>query len=303
MAIHRSWTLCATAGGGLLGVVSVFWLAKSVELVVANARCCMWAAEGDGRRGIFFAMTAGGFQLATLVVAVAVVRHRAQRTALAAILLYSAITVLLMTDGRSGEVQLLLNLIALVVAGLTISAELLVARSGLDLVDHDGDVTERSLQHRRKSVAVVVGTTALLGTLAVLAAVGGLLYLRNELFDNELPGCDREPVVLDWTQRDGRWQRSETFDLFEDSQTVQVDLILHRDDGGVIQTGKTVYVIAAGGTVPADNDETTPTTQPFRGTAVGRGIDGVNEQVTLDAGEWQLIVKGGASAAEVRWPC
>ena len=164
-------------------------------------------------------------------------------------------------------------------------------------------MTERSLQRRWKSVAVVVGTTALLGAIAVLAAVGGLIYLRNEVFDNELPSCDREPVVLEWTQQEGLWQRSATFELFEDSQAVQVDLILHRDDGGVIQTGKTVYVIAAGGSVPADNEETTSTTQRFRGTVVGRGIDGVNEQVTLEAGEWQLIVKGGASAAEVRWPC
>lgn len=164
-------------------------------------------------------------------------------------------------------------------------------------------MTDPSLQRRWKSVAVVAGTTALLGAIAVLVTVGGLIYLRNEVFDNELPSCDREPVVLEWAQRDGLWQRSATFDLFEDSQTVQVDLTLHRDDGGVIQTGKTVYVVAAGGSVPADADDTTSTTLPFRGTVVGRGIDGVNEQVTLQAGQWQLIVKGGASAAEVRWPC
>lgn len=131
MANHRSWTLCATAGGGLLGVVSLFWLAKSAELVVSNARCCLWEAEGDGRRGIFFAMTAGGFQLVTLAVAVAVVRHRAQRTALAALLLYGTITVLLLTEGGPGEVQLLLNLIALVVAALAIITELLVAQHRL----------------------------------------------------------------------------------------------------------------------------------------------------------------------------
>ena len=134
-------------------------------------------------------------------------------------------------------------------------------------------------------------------------AVGGFVYLRNEIFDNELPSCDREPVVLEWTQREGLWSRSATFELVDDSQTVQVDLTLQRDDGGVIQVGKTVYVIPAGEKHPADDEETTPTTQPFRGTVVGRGVDGVNEQVTLEAGEWQLIVKGGASAADVRWPC
>lgn len=164
-------------------------------------------------------------------------------------------------------------------------------------------MTVPSLQRRWKSVAAVVGTIALLGAIAVLVSVGGLIYLRNEVFDNELPSCDREPVVLEWTRRDGLWQRSAPFELLEDSQTVQFDLTLHRDDGGVIQTGKTVYVIAAGGNVPADTDETTSTTQPFRATVVGRGVDGVNEQVTLGAGEWQLIVKGGASAAEARWPC
>jgi hypothetical protein len=111
----------------------VFWLAKSLELVVSNASCCLWVAEGDGRRGISFAIVAGGFQLVTLAVAVAVVRHRAQRTALAAILVYGAITVLLLTDGGTGEFQLLLNLIALVVAGLGIISELLGAQHRLRL--------------------------------------------------------------------------------------------------------------------------------------------------------------------------
>lgn len=164
-------------------------------------------------------------------------------------------------------------------------------------------VTEPSVQRRWKTVALVVGTTALVGAVVGLAALGGLVYLRNEIFDNELPSCDREPVVLEWTQQEGLWRRSATFELFEDSQTVQVDVLLHRDDGGIIQVGKTVYVIAADGILPASDLETTPATQPFRGSVVGSGIDGVNEQVTLEAGEWQLIVKGGASAAEVRWPC
>ena len=173
----------------------------------------------------------------------------------------------------------------------------------LDANEHDVDVAEQSVQNRRKTVAVVIGTTALAGAVAVVAIVGGLVYLRNEIFDNELPSCDREPVILEWTQQEGRWSRSATFELVEDSQTVQVDLALARDDGGVIQVGKTVYVIATGGGLPADVDETSPTTQPFRGTVVGSGIDGVNEQVTLEAGKWQLIVTGAASAAEVRWPC
>jgi hypothetical protein len=166
------------------------------------------------------------------------------------------------------------------------------------------DVTEPSVQRRWKTVAVVVGTTALVGAGAVLVVVGGLVYLRNEVFDNELPSCDREPVILEWTQGDGSWRRSTTFELLEDSQTVQVDLALANEDGGqVLNFGRTVYVIPAGGTFPADFEEMTPSTQPFEGRVVGSGIDGVNEQVTLEAGQWQLIVQGGASAAEVRWPC
>ena len=147
-------------------------------------------------------------------------------------------------------------------------------------------------------MAVIAGATAAVVT---VAAIAGLLYLRDEIFDNELPSCDSEPVVLEWTQREGRWSRSDTFELFDDSQTVQVDLALQRDDGGVIQVGKTLYVVPAGSSPPAD--ATTPSTQPFRGTTVGSGVDGINERVTLQAGEWQLIVKGGASPAEVRWPC
>jgi hypothetical protein len=173
----------------------------------------------------------------------------------------------------------------------------------LEANEHDVGVAEPSVQSRRKTVAVAIGTSVLVGAMAVVAIVGGLIYLRNEIFDNELPSCDREPVILEWTQQEGQWRRSATFELVDDSQTVQVDLVLARDDGGVIQVGKTVYAIAAGGGLPADFDETAPTTQPFPGTVVGSGIDGVNEQLTLEAGKWQLIVKGGASAAEVRWPC
>ena len=166
------------------------------------------------------------------------------------------------------------------------------------------DVTEPSVQRRWKTVALVVGTTALIGATAVLLAVGGLVYLRNEIFDNELPSCDREPVILDWTQGDDSWRRSTTFELLEDSQTVQVDLALANEDAGqVLNFGRTVYVIAAGGALPAEFKETTTSNQPFEGTVVGSGIDGVNELVTLEAGQWQLLVQGGASAAEVRWPC
>ena len=167
------------------------------------------------------------------------------------------------------------------------------------------DVTEPSVQRRWRTVALVIGTIALAGVTAVLVGIGGLLYLSNEIFDNEQPSCDREPVILEWTrQGDGLWRRSTPFELLEDSQTVQVDLALANEDAGqVLNFGRTVYVIASGETFPTDFEETTSSTQPFEGEVVGNGIDGVNEQVTLGAGKWQLIVKGAASAAEVRWPC
>ena len=161
------------------------------------------------------------------------------------------------------------------------------------------------MQSRWRTVALVIGTIALAGVTAVLVGVGGLLYLSNEIFDNELPSCDREPVILEWTQQgDGLWRRSTPFELLEDSQTVQVDLVLANEDAGqVLNFGRSVYVIAAGETFAADFEETTSSTQPFEGEVVGNGIEGVNEQVTLGAGKWQLIVKGAASGAEVRWPC
>lgn len=99
------------------------WLAKSVRLIVGNAQCCLWAAEGDGRRGIFLAAVASGVQLVTAAVAVAVVGGQARRAALVATVLYGAITVLLLIEGGAGETQLWLNLTALVVAGLAILAD------------------------------------------------------------------------------------------------------------------------------------------------------------------------------------
>lgn len=111
----------------MLGVVSAFWLAKTVDLMVVSATCCLLAADNDGQRGLFFAMIALGLQLVTLAVAVAVVAHRAQRTALAAIILWIAIGGIVLTDDGA-NVQLWLNLVALVVAGLAVAAELLVAR-------------------------------------------------------------------------------------------------------------------------------------------------------------------------------
>jgi hypothetical protein len=164
-------------------------------------------------------------------------------------------------------------------------------------------VTERAARSRGRTIAAVVAATALVASVAVLATFAGLRYVTNEIFDNEVPSCDSDPVVLEWTRQEGGWRRSAAFQLLEDSQTVQVDVVLTRDDGGVIQTGTTIYVIAADGDLPADVGAATPTTLPFGGTVVGRGVDAVNERVTLDAGEWQLIVDGGASPAEVRWPC
>jgi hypothetical protein len=63
---------------------------------------------------------------------------------------------------------------------------------------------------------------------------------------------------LKWTQQgDGLWRRSTPFELLEDSQTVQVDLVLANEDAGqVLNFGRSVYVVAAGATFPADFEET-----------------------------------------------
>lgn len=108
-------------GGLLLGILSVFWLTKSANLIFDNARCCLFASEGDGRRGIFFAVLTGGIQLAALGVAVGVVQGRARRTALALIALLLAVALVLATDEASGGGLLWLNVIALVVAGAAIA--------------------------------------------------------------------------------------------------------------------------------------------------------------------------------------
>lgn len=100
----------------------MLWLATSLETIVGNARCCLWAAEGDGRRGIVLAALTGAFQLATLALAAAVVRHRARGVAGAAIVLYGVITVLLLAEGGAADTRLWFNLAALVVAGLAIGA-------------------------------------------------------------------------------------------------------------------------------------------------------------------------------------
>lgn len=152
-------------------------------------------------------------------------------------------------------------------------------------------------------MALAVGATVLVASVALVVILAGLFYVSNEIFDNEVPRCDAEPVILQWSAPQDRWRRSDVFELVDDSQTVQVDAALARDDGGVIQTGTTVYAIAAGAELPAPVDDATPTTLSFGGTLVGRGVDGINEQVTLAAGRWQLIADGGVSPAELRWPC
>jgi hypothetical protein len=122
MAIDRSWRLTAAVGGVLLGLLSVFWLAKSVELIVDNAGCCLWTAEGDGRRSSLYATVVASFQVGTLAIAVRVVRQRGLWVALGLIVFYVAVTVVLMGAGGGGEIRLWLNLLVLVVAGLAIAA-------------------------------------------------------------------------------------------------------------------------------------------------------------------------------------
>jgi hypothetical protein len=92
--------------------------------MVDDAMCCLWAGEGDGRRGVAYAALASSFQVATLVLAIGVIRQRALRLALVVVVFYVAVTAILFIDG-GGDGELWVNLVALTVAGLAIVAALL----------------------------------------------------------------------------------------------------------------------------------------------------------------------------------
>jgi hypothetical protein len=149
-----------------------------------------------------------------------------------------------------------------------------------------------------------IGAVVSVATIAALAAAYVLASssLHETISGDDPPTCDAAPVVVAWTERDGQWQRSDVFELVEDGQIAQIDVALG-PDGGVIQTGQTVYVVAAGTPWPDASDDTPESPPSVPGEVVGRGIDAVNEQITLDAGRWQLVVSGNVGSATVRWPC
>jgi hypothetical protein len=153
----------------------------------------------------------------------------------------------------------------------------------------------------RGTAVAVIGTVAVVAAILVLPVVLVAVMVLRAVDDGGPPTCDREPVLLEWIDQDGAWFRTTPFELETDEQTVQIDVTL-RPDGGVIRVGQTVYVARAGGPFP-DVAEVGSTTGPFDGVVVGRGVDAVNEQVDLGPGAWELMVRGGAAPAEVRWPC
>lgn len=163
-------------------------------------------------------------------------------------------------------------------------------------------MTQSSAEQPRGSTATaVVGTILWVGAFVLVPIIGAVVYFGGVFSGDDPPDCDRDPHVLEWVDRDRQWQRSDPFEP-DEAQTVQVDVGLWRD-GGVIQVGATVYVVAAGEPFRHFGEGATPTTRPFRSTKVGHGIDAVNELIRLDAGVWEHMVGGGASPAEVRWPC
>jgi hypothetical protein len=153
-------------------------------------------------------------------------------------------------------------------------------------------------------MTAVVGTVLFIGVLVFLPIIGALASGRFDLFgDDGPPSCASEPAVLEWSDSDRGWRRTGRFTL-EESQIVQVDVDLwNSDGGGVLDFGvSTVYAVPAGEPFPEFGDSAA-TTSPFLGIRVGSGKDAVNEQLRLDPGVWELIMRDGASAAEVRWPC
>ncbi len=153
---------------------------------------------------------------------------------------------------------------------------------------------------RESTAAAVVGTVLFVGALVLLPIVGAVWYIGAKLSPDDPPSCDRDPMVLEWIVGESGWRRSESFEL-DGRYVVQVDVRLSRD-GGFIQTGKSVYAVPAGEPFPSAGESST-TTRPFPGIRVGHGIDAVNEQVRLDPGVWELMVRSAASSPEVRWPC
>ena len=150
--------------------------------------------------------------------------------------------------------------------------------------------------------AAVIWTILFVGALVIVPVVIGVRMVRNTFVGgDDAPSFDSEPVMLEWTEPDFGWQRSGPFTL-DTAQTVQVDVRLFDPDGGVIQAGSTVYAVPAGEPFP-DFGETSTTTTPFRGIRVGLGRKAVNEQVRLDAGAWELMLRGAPGRTEVRWPC
>ena len=142
--------------------------------------------------------------------------------------------------------------------------------------------------------------------LAVVFAAGAhfvvIVALRDAVFGDEAaPSCDAPPVVVAWSEPAGQWRRSEVFELVDDSQTVQIDVGLG-PDGGVFRPVRPCYVVAAGAPLPESGSEPSSMT-PFASQRVGFGVNAVNEQITLDAGRWQLAIKGNVGTATVKWPC
>ena len=98
----------------------------------------------------------------------------------------------------------------------------------------------------------------------VLAAVG---ISRTRGTRSSTTSCDRGQVVLEWTQRDGPWPRKRRRQRPSRRRA-------------------------------ADDDHSAISRQVCR-----KRIRPRQRTSPPGAGEWQLIVRGGASAAEVRWPC
>jgi hypothetical protein len=152
------------------------------------------------------------------------------------------------------------------------------------------------------NVAATIWTFLFVGALVIVPLFIGARMVRNTILgSDDAPSCDSEPVSLRWSEPDFGWQRTGPFTL-DAAQTVQVDVRLFDPDGGVIQLGSTVYAVPAGEPFP-DFSETATTTTPFGGIRVGHGREAVNEQVRLDAGAWELMLRGVPGRTEVRWPC
>lgn len=156
------------------------------------------------------------------------------------------------------------------------------------------DVFEVPERPQRSAVAIVSAAVVVLVVGAVVVVATGAAGDAYRSVFAESGRCGEAPVVLDWGEAVDGYRRSEPF-VVESASSVAVDVTLADDDGGVLQFGKSVWAVPVESPLVVDGR--------IQGVHVGHGREAVNERVALDAGSWQIVIKGRSGVPEVRVGC